>query len=154
MFGVLVLYLLRNKQFRTYRFFLCLHQIKPQILWQLVKLGLPIGVFSAREIGVYTAVSYLMGAWGTDGLAAHQIVFQTINLVFMVPLGMSFAATARVGQWLGQQHMAGYWLAFRWNLGGVGLWLGLLIAVAIAAVVFIWRFQTLTLNRTKAEWFC
>lgn len=251
MFGTLVVYLLKHKQFRTYQFFSCLHQIKPKILGKLVKLGVPIGVFSALEIGVYTAVSYLMGAWGTDGLAAHQIVFQTTNLIFMVPLGMSFAATARIGQWLGQQNIAGirqagfvslvagtawtamiaiallvfprqivglyidvlapenaaivalavsmmrvgaiahlfdgvqkiaygalqglqdtrvpmmlsflsywcigltsgYWLGFRWNLGGTGLWLGLMIAVAIAAVVFIWRFQTLTSNRTRAKLF-
>jgi MATE family multidrug resistance protein len=251
MFGALVLCLLRNQQFRSYRFFLHLHQIKPQILWQLVKLGVPIGVSYALEVGVFTAVSYLMGVWGTDELAAHQIVFQTINLLFMVPLGMSFAATARIGQWLGQQHIpgirqagfvsfvagtvwtamiaiallmfprqtiglyidtsasenaavvelaiammrvgaiahlfdgvqkiaygalqglqdtripmvfsflsywcigltSGYWLAFRWNLGGVGLWLGLLLAVAIAAVVFVWRFQTLTSSRTKSGWF-
>ncbi|WP_199311722.1 hypothetical protein [Anabaena subtropica] len=57
---------------------------------------------------------------------------------------------------------SGYWLAFRWNLGGVGLWLGLMIAVAIAkrcrlrqiaAVVFIWRFQRLTSNQTGAKLF-
>ncbi|MEB3357063.1 MAG: MATE family efflux transporter [Synechococcales bacterium] len=251
MFGVLVLYLLISKQFKAYRFFSRLHQIKPQVLWQLVKLGVPIGVFSALEIGVYTAVSYLMGTWGTDSLAAHQIVFQTINLIFMVPLGMSFAATARIGQWLGQRQMAevrqasfvslaagatwtamvaiallvfprqiiglyidsaapentvtvalavammrvgaiahlfdgvqkiaygalqglqdtrvplvfsflsywcigltsGYWLAFGWNLGGVGLWLGLLIAVAIAAAVLIWRLQMLTSVQTKVKLF-
>ncbi|HEY9818048.1 MAG TPA: MATE family efflux transporter, partial [Candidatus Obscuribacterales bacterium] len=107
MFGALVFSLLRNEQFRKYQFFSYLHQIKPQILWQLVKLGVPIGVSYALEVGVFTAVSYLMGVWGTDELAAHQIVFQTINLLFMVPLGMSFAATARIGQWLGQQHIPG-----------------------------------------------
>ncbi|WP_414566178.1 MULTISPECIES: MATE family efflux transporter [unclassified Anabaena] len=47
-----------------------------------------------------------MAIWGTDKLAAHQIVFQTINLIYMVPLGMSFAATARIGQWFGQQDVA------------------------------------------------
>jgi len=36
-----------------------------------------------------------------------------------------------------------YWFAFGLNLGAVGLWLGLLIGVVIASVVFVWRFQTL-----------
>jgi multidrug resistance protein, MATE family len=71
MFGALVVYLLNHKQLRTYRFFSYLHQVKPQILWRLAELGIPIGVFSALEIGVYTVISYLMGTWGTDGLAAH-----------------------------------------------------------------------------------
>ncbi|HEY9815930.1 MAG TPA: MATE family efflux transporter, partial [Candidatus Obscuribacterales bacterium] len=62
-----------------------------------------------------------------------------------VPMVFSFVSYWCIGL------TSGYWLAFRWNLGGVGLWLGLLIAVAIAAVVFIWRFQTLTLNRSQTE---
>ncbi|PSR16914.1 MATE family efflux transporter, partial [filamentous cyanobacterium CCP3] len=39
-------------------------------------------------------------------LAAHQTVYQTIYLIFMVPLGLSYAATARVGLALGQQDLA------------------------------------------------
>jgi MATE family multidrug resistance protein len=48
-----------------------------------------------------------MGTLGTEALAAHQIVFQTIVVVFMVPLGISYATTVRVGQWLGQRNFAG-----------------------------------------------
>jgi MATE family multidrug resistance protein len=47
-----------------------------------------------------------MGLLGPKVLAAHQTVYQTIYLIFMVPLGMSYAATARVGQAFGQQNMA------------------------------------------------
>ncbi len=35
-----------------------------------------------------------MGALGTDVLAAHQIVLQTVAVIFMIPLGMSLAAMA------------------------------------------------------------
>ncbi|MBD0269478.1 MAG: MATE family efflux transporter, partial [Cyanobacteria bacterium Co-bin8] len=48
---------------------------------------------------------------------------------------------------------SGYWLGFRWGMGGVGLWLGLLIAVAIAAVVFIARFQALTSSKVSSKRF-
>jgi MATE family multidrug resistance protein len=99
MFLALVVYMLKHKQLRTYHLFQDLYRLKPRILWELVRIGVPIGVFSALEIGLFTVVTYLMGILGTDVLAAHQIVFQTINLIFMVPLGMSYATTARVGQW-------------------------------------------------------
>jgi len=105
MFLALAVYILKHKQLRTYHLFQNLYRLKPRILWELVRIGVPIGVFSALEIGLFTVVTYLMGILGTDVLAAHQIVFQTINLIFMVPLGMSYATTARVGQWFGQQNL-------------------------------------------------
>jgi multidrug resistance protein, MATE family len=35
---------------------------------------------------------------------------------------------------------AGYLLAFRAGMGGVGLWLGLVIGLTFAAVTMMWRF--------------
>jgi MATE family multidrug resistance protein len=107
MFLALVAYILRHKKLRKSRFFQYLHQIKPRTSGDLIRIGLPIGISSALEIGLFTVVTYLMGILGTDVLAAHQIVFQTIAVIFMIPLGMSFATTARVGQWFGQQNLQG-----------------------------------------------
>jgi MATE family multidrug resistance protein len=196
----------------------------------------------AVEYGLFTAVTFFMGALGTETLAAHQTVYQTIFLLFMVPLGMSFAATVRVGQWMGQhdrqgtrragyisvaaaalfmtltaivillfrqpiigiylnlddpesasvislavpmlmiaalaqfldgvQRVAmgalyglqdtrtpmilslvtfwgiglstGYILGFRLGFGGLGLWIGQSIGVAVAGVIFLWRFHSQT----------
>ena len=39
----------------------------------------------------------MMGWVGTIELAAHGIALQVISVIFMVPLGFAFAATARVG---------------------------------------------------------
>jgi multidrug resistance protein, MATE family len=107
MFIALIIYILKHRQLKTYRIFEQLHEVKPALLWQLTKIGVPIGIFSALEVGLFTVITYLMGALGTEVLAAHQIVLQTILVIFMIPLGMSFAATARVGQWLGQRNLSG-----------------------------------------------
>lgn len=77
------------------------------MLRELIWLGVPIGISFALETSLFAAVTYLMGALGQDVLAAHQIVFQTIAVIFMVPLGLSYATTIRVGQWNGQQDPAG-----------------------------------------------
>ena len=59
-----------------------------------------------------------MGTLGTEVLAAHQIVFQTMLIIFMIPLGMSYAATVRVGQWFGQKNLKGIRQAGYLSIGG------------------------------------
>ncbi|WP_322742578.1 MATE family efflux transporter [Gloeocapsopsis crepidinum] len=78
-----------------------------RILWELIWVGVPIGLFSGLEIGFFLVITFWMGTLGTEVLAAHQVVFQTIVVVFMVPLGISYATTVRVGQWLGQRSRIG-----------------------------------------------
>lgn len=102
MFVALFLYTCKNQTLREYQFWREFHRLRPQILWQLVVVGISIAVTIAVEYGLFTAVTFFMGALGTETLAAHQTVYQTIFLLFMVPLGMSYAATVRVGQWIGQ----------------------------------------------------
>ena len=107
MFFALIIYMLQNSAIAQYNFFQKLYVLKLKLIWELIKIGLPIAIYSALEIGLFTVVTYLMGALSTDILAAHQIVLQTIALIFMIPLGMSFAATIRVGRWLGEKNIDG-----------------------------------------------
>ncbi|PPS45122.1 MATE family efflux transporter [Chroococcidiopsis sp. TS-821] len=133
MFLSLVAYTLRHPKIKTYRLFENLHQLKLRIFWELVLIGVPIGVSAALETGLFTVVTYLMGALGTEVLAAHQIILQTIIVIFMVPLGMSFATTIRVGQWSGQQNYTAARLA-----GYVGITSGVVFMtfMAIALLTF------------------
>jgi MATE family multidrug resistance protein len=101
MFLALLFYTLKNQQLREYKFWQNLHRLKPQILWRLVVIGVSIAVTIAVEYGLFTVVTFLMGTLGTETLAAHQTVYQTVYLFFMIPLGMSYAVTVRVGQWFG-----------------------------------------------------
>ena len=130
MFVALIIYILRHPQLKTYRFFDRLYIIEPAILWQLVKIGVPIGAFMALELGLFTMVSYLMGALGTEVLAAHQIVLQTMIITFMIPLGMSYAATVRVGLWLGQKNAKGMKRAGYTSIA-IGFLFSLLLTVAM-----------------------
>lgn len=133
MFIALVIYILKHPRLKTYRIFDRLHKFKPIIIWELSKTGVPIGIFIALELGLFTAVTYLMGALGTEVLAAHQIVFQTIVVIFMIPLGMSYAATVRVGQWFGQKNSKAIARA-----GYISIVMGLAFSslVAIAMLLF------------------
>jgi len=107
MFIALALYFVLHPKLREYCIFQELHRIRPKILRELVWVGVPIGVFSGLETGFFMVIMFWVGTLGTEVLAAHQIVFQTILVVFMVPLGISFATTVRVGQWLGRRNRKG-----------------------------------------------
>ena len=133
MFFALAAYVLTHKHLKPYKLVQNLHRFKPKLFWRLLRVGVPIGIFSALEIGSYTVITYLMGVLGTDALAAHQIVFQTINVIFMVPLGMSYATTARVGQWLGQKNLEGMRRA---GYVSIGLSTGVMLTLAIALLIF------------------
>jgi multidrug resistance protein, MATE family len=102
MFGLFLTYILRHPQLSRYRFWQQWQRLDLGILRQLMAVGVPIAVTLTLELGMFAAIGYMAGALGTEPLAAHQIAFQTMALIFMVPLGMSFAVTTRVGLWLGQ----------------------------------------------------
>jgi MATE family multidrug resistance protein len=69
---------------------------------RILRLGLPIGVTRALEIGLFVTTGVLMGVLGADALGAHQLVFNVAGVCFMVPLGLGQAATVRVAFQLGR----------------------------------------------------
>src|SRR5258708_5566788 len=60
-----------------------------------------MGVLRGLEIGVFVTTGILMGMLGADALGAQQLVLNVASLTFMVPLGLSQAATVRVAFQLG-----------------------------------------------------
>ncbi len=66
----------------------------------ILRLGLPIGGIMGVEVGVFLA-GILMGFLGAAALGAHQLVLNCASISFMVPLGLSQAATVRVAYELG-----------------------------------------------------
>ncbi|MEM8611001.1 MAG: MATE family efflux transporter [Cyanobacteria bacterium P01_H01_bin.105] len=107
MFIALALYVRLHPTLQKFQILQALYWPKLRMLKRLVWVGVPIGIFSALESGFFLIIMLWMGRLGTETLAAHQVVLQTIVVVFMVPLGISFATTVRVGQWFGKRDLAG-----------------------------------------------
>jgi MATE family multidrug resistance protein len=76
-------------------------QISRSHIKELWRLGLPIGGTYAVEVGLFTFAAFCMGAMGSTQMAAHQIALQTVSMAFMVPVGISYALTMRIGQHYG-----------------------------------------------------
>ena len=89
-----------------YRLFGGLWRIDWRKLAQLWRLGAPIGATITIEIMVFSGSVFFMGLIGAPSLEGHAVVFQIISLAFMVPLGVSQAATVRVGHAYGARDRA------------------------------------------------
>lgn len=66
------------------------------------KMGVPIGITSLAEVGLFNAAALMMGWIGTATLAAHGIALQLAAIAFMTQIGLSQAATIRAGNAMGR----------------------------------------------------
>ena len=72
------------------------------LMRQLIVVGAPMSGGFLLEYGLFSAAAQLMGWIGTQALTAHQIALQIAAILFMVPFGVSMAATVRVGHAAGR----------------------------------------------------
>ncbi|SEW22658.1 multidrug resistance protein, MATE family [Aliiroseovarius sediminilitoris] len=78
-----------------------------EALSHLLKLGIPIGLTTLAEVGMFSASTVVVGLIGTLELAAHGIALQITATFFMVHLGLSNTATVRAGRALGRRDEQG-----------------------------------------------
>ncbi|MEE8272780.1 MAG: MATE family efflux transporter [Alphaproteobacteria bacterium] len=97
MFLVLFGYVLRDRKFRRYALLARFWRPDWARFREILRLGMPIGLAILAEAGMFSAAALLMGLISTAALAAHAIALQCAGVAFMVPLGISQAATVRVG---------------------------------------------------------
>jgi MATE family, multidrug efflux pump len=74
---------------------------------QIFRVGLPIAGILALEFGLIVLSLIMVGWIGTNALAAHQIALMMASVTFKVPLGISQAATVRVGNAAGRGDVVG-----------------------------------------------
>lgn len=83
----------------------------PRALGRMLWIGLPIGVQFVLEVGAFSSVAILMGKLGAAQLAGHQTALSLASASFMVPWGISMAASVRVGNEIGRGNAAAVKLA-------------------------------------------
>lgn len=86
---------------------------------EIVFVGLPIAGTMLMEIGIFSATALVMGWFSPGAVAAHAVALQIASACFMVPMGVSQAATARVGLAAGGADARGAWRA-GWTAIGLG----------------------------------
>jgi multidrug resistance protein, MATE family len=70
---------------------------------RLLTLGFPAALQIGLETAVFATITVLIGRIGALALGAHQIALATVSTTFMIPLGISSAASVRVGHAIGRR---------------------------------------------------
>jgi MATE family multidrug resistance protein len=143
MCGALVLVVSRDRLFRRFHLFGHWWRFDRQRTLAMVKLGWPIGVTMALEMGVFALAAYFMGWIGAPAVAAHAVALQLAALTFMVPLGLGQAATVRVGLAVGRENRAGITRA-----GWTAWVMGVAFMAAMALVMWSIPYRLVTLFLT------
>lgn len=110
------------------------------LMKQLVAVGAPISGAFLLEYGLFMSAALLMGWIGTTEIAAHQIALQTAGILFMVPYGISMAATVRVGHAVGRGDAAATRRAGFVAIALAGVFMAFMTGVVIASRFEIARF--------------
>src|SRR6476620_3152332 len=123
-----------RRPFRKYQILGHIWRIDWYLMRRLIIVGAPISLSFLLEYGLFGAAGLLMGLIGTTALAAHQIALQIAAILFMVPFGISMAATVRVGHAVGRNDASAVKRA-----GFVAMLLGIALVAALTLAVIAGR---------------
>jgi MATE family multidrug resistance protein len=99
--AIMVVYVQRERVLNAYRVMSDLMHPDWRILKDLFHVGWPISASYAFETGLFLASSLMMARFGDSALAAHTVVISISSVSYMIPYGLSQAATVRVGYYNG-----------------------------------------------------
>ncbi len=132
-FVALLIYCVKKKELERYELMVRFWRPDWRAFFELLRLGWPISATIIAEVGLFAAAAVMVGWLGAVELAAHGIALQLAGIAFMVPLGLSNAATVRIGQAYGRKDWAG--------LGQAGrVAVGLSIVVTLTSASLFWLF--------------
>ena len=95
---------------------------------EIFRIGLPIAGTSLMEGGFFIGGVFVIGIFGASAVAAHTIAMQMPQITFMVPMGLSQAATVRVGHAVGRRNPQA---AYRAG------WTALIVAIGFMSIMTV-----------------
>jgi MATE family multidrug resistance protein len=103
----LAIYISRSARYSQFNPSLRFKTIDMQIIKNVLRIGVPSGIQYVFEVGAFTGSAIIIGWLGTVPLAAHQIALNLAAISFMFALGISSAASIRVGNAVGRKDKRG-----------------------------------------------
>ena len=99
-----------------------------------LRLGVPGGLAYLVEVTSFTLMALFIARLGTVASASHQIAASVAAVLYMMPLSLAVASSARVSYWMGaRQPEHARQVVF------MALKLSALVSVGFAAIIFISR---------------
>jgi MATE family multidrug resistance protein len=120
-----------NDEMRQLCLFRRCWRVDKRHLAEIFRLGIPIGFSSIGEVGVYLVSTVIISLFGATALAAHAITLRMAGVVYALTLGLSQAATVRVGYAVGRGDSRGM-AESGWTALVIGSAFGLVIFAVLA----------------------
>jgi MATE family multidrug resistance protein len=139
-------YVLRSSRFTRYQPLLEFRSFNVAMQKKLLRIGLPSAMQYVFEAGSFSFSAIMMGWIGSTALAAHQIAISLASVSFMISLGISNAATIRVGHAVGRKDRVE---VRRAGFSAVLLAIGLMSTAAVSFILFRDYFPTLYIDNSE-----
>jgi multidrug resistance protein, MATE family len=126
------LYMLHSRE--LYRPLYLMRSIEPPdwaLLSRLLRVGLPAGLAYLVEITSLTLMALFIARLGVISAASHQIAANMVGVMYMLPLALSIACSARVSFWIGAGKP-------QWARSTARLGLAMVLVLASVVAVLVW----------------
>jgi MATE family multidrug resistance protein len=100
---IIIIIIKNNKKTKNFFRSICSLNFSKSISKNILNLGYPSALQMMFEVGFFIAGVWVCGLIGTNYQAANQIALNLSTMTFMVALGLSVAATIRVGNQKGYE---------------------------------------------------
>ena len=107
---------------------------KWQVLRELLKLGVPMGLSYLIEVTAFTFMALFIARLGDTAVAGHQITANFATVLYMLPLSIAHATGTLVAQSIGARQ-----LDVARKVGFAGIRLAAMLSVTIGCIVWIAR---------------
>ncbi len=123
----------RRERYRLYREGFRKGRVNRKSMYELIRMGLPVGLQMGVETGSFSLSVIMMGWIGATALAAHQVLGVITTLGFMMYYGIAAAVTIRVSAFRGKHD----WISVRrTSFAGLHLIMGMMV-VFIALILLV-----------------
>ena len=101
--AIIILYIHFNPRYAPYNIFKGSFAHNRLMVRELFILGIPMGGAILAEMGFFVSTTMMAGILGVVELGSHQIALNAASFTFMIPLGLSFAVSIRIGHAYGKK---------------------------------------------------
>ncbi len=129
---LIVLFVFTNERFRKYISGLLIFRTDKATIIKILRLGLPSGMQYFFEIACFSFAAIMVGWISANALAAHQIAISVATITYMAVVGISAAASIRVGSFLGAKEYTEMRLA-----GKIALVLGASVMAFFGIIIVV-----------------
>lgn len=120
------------RPFRNHRLFRSF--IKPSFKeWVAqLRIGVPIGFSIFFEVSIFSAVTFMLSAYSTNTIAAHQAAINFASFLYMIPLSIAMTLTIAVGFEVGAKRIRD-----SKSYAYMGIFSGVMISFVAGGIIYL-----------------